>query len=329
MRKIKMGVLGVSGHLLGRMILPMTQSEDIEVVALASRNLEKKAEAAAKEWSIEKAFGSYEALLEDSDIEAVYIPLPNHLHVEWIKKSVDAGKHVICEKPITLTEDEVVALQAYIKDKPVKVMEAFMYRFHPKWQKVKEIMKVKEIGQVKAIHTIFTYSNTDPNNIRNIKAFGGGGLMDIGCYAISSSRWILGREPDRVMGLNTYSDVFGTDVLSSGILDFGEVRTMFTVSTALFPAQEVKVYGTSGTLSVKLPFNDPHDIPAEVTITTGLGEKTLTFEPTNQYGSMFTAFAKAIREDLDVPVSLNDSYFNMRIINRLLESGDTGEWLSI
>lgn len=325
MGKLKLGVLGVSGHLQTRMLLPMTQSEDLKVIALASRDLEKS-QRVAEQWGIKKAYGSYEALLEDPDIEAVYIPLPNHMHLEWIKKSLKAGKHVLCEKPLTLTSEETKEITAYAQKTGLKLMEAFMYRFHPKWMSVKELMKVNGIGEVQSIQTVFTYANNDLKNIRNIKEYGGGALMDIGCYAISSARFILGKEPERVMGLVHYSDVTQTDVLSSGMLDFGKARALFTVSTGLYPAQEVRVYGTGGMLEVIIPFNDPYDIKGKVKVTTGLGERVIEFEPTNQYGCMMSAFAKAVKEDLEVPVSLHDSYMNMQIINQLVKSGESGQW---
>lgn len=328
MSKLKIGVLGVSGHFLSRMMLPLSQSETVEVVALASRNIDK-AKSAAVEWSIEKTFGSYEALLLDPEIEAVYIPLPNHMHLEWVKKTIDAGKHVICEKPLTLDAEETKKLMAYAEGKSVKVMEAFMYRFHPKWQMVRKLMKENAIGMVKTIHTVFSYTNVDPTNIRNIKAYGGGALMDIGCYAISSARWILDQEPIKVMALNEYSESFETDVLSSAILDFGDARALFTVSTNIFSAQEVKVYGTNGILEVVIPFNDPHEQSAQIKVTDEQGTRVIEFEPTNQYGELFDAFAKAIRLDEDVPVSLEDSYMNMRIIDQLIVSGKDAAWKKI
>lgn len=328
MNKLKLGVIGISEHFKTRILLPLSQSESIELVAVASRNV-AKSETVAKQWGIPKAYGSYEELLADSEIEAVYIPLPNHMHLEWVKKCVLAGKHVVCEKPLTLTAEETKEMMVFLEGRKEKVMEAFMYRFHPKWQMVRELMDVSGIGQVKSIHTIFSYSNSDPKNIRNIKDYGGGALMDIGCYAISSARWILGREPERVMGLNSFSEVFGTDVLSSGILDFGQVRSLFTVSTDLYPAQEVKVYGSGGTLEVVIPFNDNYDVPGQVKVTTGIGTRIVEFEPTNQYGAMMDAFAEAIRFDLPVPVPLEDSYYNMRIIDQLLVSGETGQWETV
>lgn len=328
MGKLKLGVLGVSGHLQTRMLLPMTQSDDIKVVALASRQLEKS-ERVAAQWGIKKAYGSYEELLQDPEVEAVYIPLPNHMHVEWIKKSIDAGKHVLCEKPFTMTANETMELIQYMKGSKLKLMEAFMYRFHPKWKMIKELMKVSGIGEIQSIHTIFSYSNNDVTNIRNIKEYGGGALMDIGCYAISSARFIMGQEPKKVMGLVHYSDSTQTDILSSGVLDFGKARALFTVGTSMYPAQEVKIYGTGGTLEVFIPFNDLYDIKGKIKVITGLGERMIEFEPENQYGCLLSAFAKSIREDKEVPISLEDSFMNMQIIEQLFKSGESGQWEEI
>jgi len=325
MKKIKIGVIGVSGHLQSRILLPMTKSDKVEVVALASRDIEK-AKGVAKTWGIQKAYGDYNELLEDPDIDAVYIPLPNHLHLEWIKKAVKANKHVLCEKPLTLNSIETKEVMDLAKNNNVKIMEAFMYRFHPKWKMVNELMKVNGIGEVQSIHTVFTYSNNDPKNIRNIKDYGGGALMDIGCYAISSARYILGNEPSRVLGLSSYSESTETDVLSSGIMDFGKSRALFTVSTSLFPAQEVKVYGTGGTLEVIIPFNDNYDMKGQVKIVTGLGERIVEFEPVNQYGEMLNAFADSINGDTPVPVSLKDSYMNMQIMDQLIKSSENNLW---
>lgn len=328
MEALRIGVIGISGHLMKRIMLPMAQSDLVELRAVASRNI-NKAQAAAEKWDVPKAYDSYEALLADEDIEAVYIPLPNHLHLEWVKKCADAGKHILCEKPLTMNAEETKEIMEYVADKGVLIMETFMYRFHPKWQMVREMMMVGDVGTVKSIHTIFTYANSDPTNIRNIKDFGGGALMDIGCYAISSARWILDKEPTRVMGLNTYSEAFGTDILSSGMMDFGDARALFTVSTDLYPAQEVTVYGTGGILKVKIPFNDQYDIGATIEVTDALGTRTVTFDPTNQYGEMFDAFAEAVRFG-EVPlISLEDSWFNMRIIDQLIKSSETGNWEEI
>lgn len=325
---LRIGVLGVSGHLLTRMMLPFSKSVTVTVTALASRH-EEKAKKAALEWGVEKYYGSYEALLRDEEIDAVYIPLPNHMHLEWVKKAIDANKHVLCEKPLTLTAKDTLEIIEYAKEKEVVVMEAFMYRFHPKWQAIRELIKVKGIGDVHAIHTIFTYHNTDPQNIRNIKAFGGGALMDIGCYAISSARYILDQEPIEVLGLNSESEAFGTDVLSSGIMKFKKARALFTVATGTFPTQKVEIYGSSGYIEVTVPFNDYYDVPAQIKVVTGLGERVIEFEPTNQYGCLFDAFAQSVSSKTKPPVTLEDSYMNMQIIEKLLSSGDSHQWETI
>jgi len=328
LRKLKLGVLSVSGHFIKSILLPLKQSEKIEVYGIASRS-QKKAEEVSNKWGIKKYYGSYEALLEDKEIEAVYIPLPNHLHLEWIKRCADAGKHVICEKPITLNAEETQELITYIDGKNIKVMEAFMYRYHPKWQRAKEIVIYGGIGTVTAIHTIFAYNNQDPNNIRNIKAYGGGALMDIGCYAISSSRFIMNEEPIKVMSLMDKHPEFGTDVISSAILDYNKTRCIFTVSTSSYPQQEVKIFGTSGTLTVTMPFNDHSDVSGELLVKNALGTRCVTFEPVNQYRLQFETFAEAIFNKTPVPISLQDSLMNMKVIDALKESDKTNSWINI
>lgn len=328
MKKLKIGALGVSRHLLTRVMLPLSQSNQVELVGLASRNIEK-ANKVAKTWNIKKTYGEYQQLIEDPEIEAVYIPLPNHMHLEWMKKAIDAKKHVICEKPLTLDAKETDDIIAYAQGKGVKVMEAFMYRFHPKWKQVVELMKVSGIGEVQTIHTIFSYNNQDENNIRNIKEYGGGALMDIGCYAINSARYILGKDPESVISKMTYSPSFQTDILTSGMLDFKTARALFSVGTAMYPAQEVKIYGTGGTVEVVIPFNDLYDINGKIIVTNDLGRRVIEFEPTNQYGEMFDAFADAIAKDEAVPLSLEDSRMNMHIIDQLVKSSKTQQWESI
>lgn len=328
MGKLKLGVLGVSGHFINRILLPLLQSDQVEIYGIASRAGDK-AKVFADKWDIPNAYDSYDALLADPAIEAVYIPLPNHMHLEWIKKSADAGKHIICEKPLTLNAEETVEIMAYIKDKKIKLMEAFMYRFHPKWQKAKELVTSNEIGKVQAIHTIFSYNNTDPNNIRNIKAYGGGALMDIGCYAISCARYLLNKEPQKVVSLAQEHDDFQTDVLTSALLDFGGVRSMFTVSTTSFPAQEVKLYGTAGVMTITIPFNDISEVPGEIIVQNGTGTRSIFVDPVNQYQLQFDGFAQAIREDSDVLVPLNDSYWNMKIIDAINQSATSGQWVEL
>ncbi|NDL67390.1 Gfo/Idh/MocA family protein [Anaerotalea alkaliphila] len=325
MKPLRLGILGVSKHFITRIVLPLTQTPQVELYGIASRDL-LNASNAAKTWGIQKAFGSYEEMLQDKELEAVYIPLPNHMHLEWAKKAMDAGKHVICEKPLAMDAAQVADLLAYSKETPVKVMEAFMYRFHPKWERAREIIRFGEIGDVTAIHTIFTYNNRDKANIRNIQEYGGGALYDIGCYAVSSARFLLGQEPVRVLSLMEADMDFQVDTLTSGIMEFPDARCLFTVGTATHPQQEVKVYGTGGSLTVTVPFNDHYDSSGELLVQNGLGTRSVRFHPVNQYRLEFEAFAKAIREDQPVPIPLEDSLQNMKVMDALFASGTSAKW---
>jgi predicted dehydrogenase len=328
MGKMKFGVLGVSGHFLKRIVLPVMKSETTEIFGLASRNIERARETAEK-YNIQKYYGSYGDLLADNEIDAVFIPLPNHMHKEWIYKCLDAGKHVLCEKPLTLNSEETKEVIEYAAGKNLKVMEAFMVRFHPKWRKAKALIDNGYIGKVTHIHTVFSYNNQDPANIRNIKETGGGALLDIGCYAINTSRFILDKAPKRVVSLIMEHPEFGTDMLTSAILDFGDIRTLFTVSTAVFPQQEVKVFGTEGTVTVTIPFNDISEIPGRILFENGETSKAIEVDPVNQYRLMFEEFAKSVRNDSEVFVPLSDSLENMKTIDAVFKSAYTGGWVEV
>lgn len=328
MKSLKIGVLGVSSHFFKRCYLALKNSKEINVYAIASRNGDKSREA-AKKWGIPVHYDSYESLLADETIEAVYIPLPNHMHKEWIKKCVDAGKHIICEKPITLDANEANDVMAYAKEHNIKLMEAFMYRFHPKWLRTKEIITAGGIGKVSSIHTIFSYNNSDPNNIRNIKKYGGGAVYDIGCYAISTARYILGKEPLKVIALAENDPDFDTDMLTSAILDFDGPRCLFTVSTQSYDQQEVNIYGTSGKITVTVPFNDFSDVKSSIIVETSLGKRTVEFDPADQYLLEFKAFARSIKKDLDVPLDSKDSIHNMKVIDAVFESIKSGTWVNL
>lgn len=326
--KMKIGILGVSGHFFLRCCLPLQQSDEIEVYAIASRS-EEKAKKASQEWGIPVFYDSYDQLLEDKNIEAVYIPLPNHMHAEWIKKCADAGKHIICEKPLALDAEEASQVAEYVKQRNVKLMEAFMYKFHPKWNRAKEIVKIGEIGRVTAIHTIFTYNNKDSKNIRNIKAYGGGALYDIGCYAISTARYLLDEEPKKVIALAEEDQEFSTDILTSGILDFGTARCLFTVGTQISNQQEVTIYGTGGKITVTIPFNDFPDVKGRIIVETGVGRRDIEFDPVDQYRLEFEAFASAIKNGRVVPITPEESINNMRVMDAVRKSYETGKWIEV
>lgn len=328
MQPLNIGILGVSNHFFKRCFTPLKHSKMIHVYAIASRN-EVRAKQASAKWNIPKYYDSYEALIADKNLDAVYIPLPNHMHLAYIKKCADAGKHVICEKPIALNADEAMEASYYASEHGIKLMEAFMYRFHPKWQHAKKLVMQGEIGQVTSIHTIFSYHNTNPDNIRNVKAYGGGALYDIGCYAISTARFIMDKEPIRVMGQAHINPTFHVDDLTSGIMDFGGPRCLFTVGTQTFPDQEVTIHGTAGIITVTIPFNDIPEIQGKILVKTSAGKRVITFDPIDQYQLEFEAFAKAVREDLPVPLSPTDSIGNMKVIDALFQSAKTGQWVTL
>jgi predicted dehydrogenase len=325
MKKMKFGVLGVSGHFLKRIVIPLMDSETTEIYGIASRDI-RKAKGTALKYGIPKYYGTYDNLLADNEIDAVFIPLPNHMHKEWIFKSLDAGKHVLCEKPLTLNAEETMEVIDYAATKNLKVMEAFMVRFHPKWRKAKALIDNGYIGQVTHIHTVFSYNNQDPSNIRNIKDIGGGGLLDIGCYAINTSRFILGRPPKKVISHITEHPDFGTDMTTSAILDFGDARTLFTVSTAVFPQQEVKVFGTEGMLTVTIPFNDISEIPGKLLFENNQISQDIEVDPVNQYRLMFEEFAISAQNNTGVFIPLSDSLENMKTIDAIFKSAKSGNW---
>ena len=325
MKKIRWGILSTANIGIAKVIPAMQQCELGEVTAIASRNLDR-AQEAAQQLGITKAYGSYEALLADPEIDAIYNPLPNHLHIPWTKESVEAGKHVLCEKPIGLNSEEAEGLFEFSKDHNVKIMEAFMYRFHPQWQKAKELVDDGSIGDLKTIHSFFSYMNTDPGNIRNMADIGGGGLMDIGCYNISLSRFIFNEEPEKVIGTLEYDPEFKTDRIATGILTFAKGTASFTCSTQLVPYQRVNIYGSTGRIEIEIPFNAPSDKPCKLWLQQDKNIEEIIFDVVDQYTLQADAFAKAILEETPVPTPLEDAIANMKVIERMVESHEKGSW---
>jgi predicted dehydrogenase len=325
MEAVRWGVLGVANIFMKKVLPPLLHSEMVRVEAIASRS-EEKARRAAEAFGIPRAYGSYEQLLADKRIEAVYIPLPNHLHAEWIRKACDAGKQILCEKPLALNADEAADCAGYAEKAGVRLMEAFMYRFHPQWRKVRELVRIGEIGEVLAVHTSFAYNNRDPQNIRNILEMGGGGLMDIGCYAVSVARFVFGREPQRVFGLFQRDGKLKTDILTSGLLDFAPGRSVFTVGTQSFPNQSVGIYGSSGSLHVGIPFNMYPDVPPRLAVITSVGERRPPLPAADQYGLEVEEFSKAMRADGPVPTPVEDAVANQRVLDALLRCESSGRW---
>jgi predicted dehydrogenase len=325
MKPVVWGVLSVSSHYRLRVHTYVVKSPLVQMRAVASRARDK-AQAFAAEFGFPKAYGSYEELLADKEVEAVYIPLPNHMHAEWVKKCADAGKHVLCEKPFALNAPEAEEAIRYAEKKGVRVMEAFMYRLHPQWQRAREIVKAGELGTVHAVHTLFSYMLTDPANIRNILSAGGGAIPDIGCYAVSTARFMMGREPTRVVSLVKRDPKFKTDILTSGILDFDGAQSVFTVGTQSFGWQKVDVIGSGGELRVHLPYNAYPDSPMKLTVTTGVGERNIFTQAADQYQQMFEGFSRAVRGEGEVPTPPQDAINNMKVLDALFRSEKSGAW---
>lgn len=319
MKKISWGILSTAKIGRKKVIPAMQKGIYTSIDAIASRSIDSASQTAQK-LGIPKAYGSYEDLLADKHIEAIYIPLPNHLHVEWTIKCLQAGKHVLCEKPIAVNATDAARLLEETKKFPdLKVMEAFMYRLHPQWQKAKQLVEQEAIGKLVSIQSTFAYSNTDPSNVRNQADIGGGGLLDIGCYCISLSRWIVGKEPERVMGSVKYDPVFKTDRLAAGILDFGEVAASFICSTQMSPYQRVQIFGDNGHIEIEIPFNAPPDQACKLWLYGPEGSKEISFEAVDQYTLQGDQFSQAILNDTPVPTSLEDAVANMKVIDALLK----------
>jgi predicted dehydrogenase len=331
MDSVRWGILSVSGHYALRVHGPLTRLGEASAAAIASRDAGKAAAAAAR-LGIPRSYGSYGELVADPGIDAVYIPLPNNLHAEWAIAALDAGKHVLCEKPMAMDPTQARAMASRARERGLLLMEAFMYKFHPQWVRAAEIVASGEIGRLRATHAWFSYSNADPANIRNRTETGGGALYDIGCYAVSTARFLAAAagigEPGRALALVERDGASGTDVLSTGILDFGPggPRSSFHVSTRAFPSQRVEVLGDKGALSIRIPFNMYADVPAELEVTTGVGSRTVRLGPADQYGLMLSAFSRAILDGKSAPVPPEDGVAGMAALDALFRSGKSGAW---
>lgn len=325
-KKIRFGVLGVAKIATAKVIPAMQLGTFCEVAGIASRTL-KKAKDAAKELGIPKAYGSYEEMLADPDIDAVYNPLPNHMHVEWTAKAALAGKHVLCEKPMGMSAEEVRTLIEVREKTGVQMAEAFMVRVHPQWLRAIEIARSGEIGQLRLVTGAFSYNNRKPENIRNKPEFGGGALMDIGCYPINTSRWVFGAEPTRVASTIERDPEFGTDRLTSAMMEFpGGAQASFTVGTQLVPYQKMHLMGTTGRVEIEIPFNAPPDAETKIQICAGDESRVEKFPACDQYTLQGDAFAKAILGEGVVAVPIENSIANMAVIDAILRAATTGEW---
>ena len=329
MKQVVWGVLSTAKIGQDRVLPGMRKSDLLEIRAIASRD-EARARTVADALGIATAYGSYEALLADPEIEAIYNPLPNHLHVPLTLQAVAAGKHVLCEKPVALTADEATALRATVGK--ALVAEAFMVRFHPQWLRARELVRGGRIGALRAVQMFFGYHNLDPANVRNKADIGGGGLYDIGCYAIVAGRFFFEAEPARGIALVDRDPGFGTDRLTSALVDFGEGRRLdFTVSTQVAPHQRLQLCGSKGRIEIPIPVNAPQGAATRIAIDDcssleGTGIVTETLAPSDQYQLQGEAFSRAVRGEIELPYGVEDAIANMRAIDALFRSERSGRW---
>ena len=328
--RLRWGILS-SASIGTRKVIPgMEQGELCSVDAIASRDL-ARARQAAESLGIPRPYGSYEELLADPEIDAIYNPLPNQLHVPWTVKACEAGKHVLCEKPIALNADEARTLLDVRRRTGKQIAEAFMIRTHLQWLRVHELIAEGRIGTLRSIVGFFSYHNVDPANIRNHTKSGGGALLDIGCYCIHMSRWMFGRPPQRVIGLVDRDPAMHIDRLTSAMLDFGDGQSIFTCSTQLVPHQTAQFFGTRGRIAIEIPFNAPAGKTTRIFIDDGSdisGSRivTETLPACDQYTLQGDAFARAVLEGVPVPVSLEDAIENMAVIDAIFRSAETQHW---
>ena len=307
-----------------RVIPAMQRGHLTEVTAIASRDAAKACEAAER-LGIPKAYGSYEELLADPEVDAVYIPLPNHLHVPWSIRAAQAGKHVLCEKPVGMNAAEVPALIEARDRAGVLIGEAFMVRTHPQWVRALELARSGRIGKLRAACGSFGYMRLEADNVRNILAYGGGGLMDVGCYPIKTSRLLFGEEPVRVAGALVRDPNFGTDILTSAILEFPSGHSVFTCSTQIVGNQSMQFLGTAGRIEIEIPYNP---VGGEIS-RLRVDDQVEEFPPCDQYTLQGDAFARAILEGSAPPVPLEDSLRNMKVIDAVFRAAESGKWEAV
>jgi predicted dehydrogenase len=328
MGELRWGILSTADIGRRKVVPAIQRARRNRVVAVASRDHERATEYAAA-LGITRSVGSYEELLADPGVDAVYIPLPNHMHLEWTRRAAAAGKHVLCEKPLAMSSADASQMVEACERAGVRLMEAFMYRLHPTWVAIRELVAAGRIGKLMAVQSWFGYFNDDQKNIRNIRAAGGGALYDVGCYCVNLSRVLFGREPARVRGAIVRDPLGGTDVLTSGILEFGDGIASFTCSTRAENDQRVDIYGTRGRISVPIAFNIPPDRPTEILLIAG-GKppvapniERLTFPTTDQYTLQAEVFAAAVLDGVEPPFPVSDAVANLRVIEQIFASADS------
>jgi predicted dehydrogenase len=328
--KVRWGVLGVAKIATDKVIPAMQRGRFCEIVAIASRDT-ARARRAASRLGIATAHGSYEALIADPGVDAIYNPLPNHLHVPWTIRALEAGKHVLCEKPIGLSVEDARGLIDVRDRTRRKVQEAFMVRTHPQWIRAQALVREGRIGELRSMSGHFSYFNRDTGNIRNVPEYGGGAMLDIGCYLIHTSRMIFDTEPRRVVALIDRDPEMKVDRLSSLIMDFERGQSIGTCSTQVVAYQRVHVIGTTGRIEIEIPFNAPPDRPCRIFVDdgrtlSGEGRETIEIPTVDQYTVQGDLFSRAILDDGPVAYPLEDTVANMKVIEAVFRSEVTGTW---
>ena len=332
--RVRWGILGAANIAVKKVAPAMQRGTRCQIVAIASREL-GKAQRAAQELGVERAYGSYEELLADPDIEAIYNPLPNHLHVPWTIRAAEAGKHVLCEKPIALSADEARQLLEVRERTGVLIGEAFMVRNHPQWLAVRDLVQRGSIGDLRVIAGHFSYFKRDPNDVRSVLEWGGGGLMDVGCYPITMARWLFGEEPEAAIGIVDRDPELRVDRIVSGLLRFPSGgQATFTSAMQLVHYQRMQLHGTSGRIEVQIPFNAPNDRACRIFVDNGreLGDRSadaIDFPIVDQYTLQGDNFSAAVRGEGEVPVSIEDAIGNMAVIDALFRSETSGKWETV
>jgi len=332
--RVRWGILGAANIAVKKVAPAMQRGTRCRIVAIASREL-GKAQRAARELGVERAYGSYEELLADPDIEAIYNPLPNHLHVPWTIRAAEAGKHVLCEKPIALSADEARQLLEVRERTGVLIGEAFMVRNHPQWLAVRDLVQRGSIGDLRVVAGHFSYFKRDPNDVRSVLEWGGGGLMDVGCYPITMARWLFGEEPEAAIGIVDRDPELRVDRIVSGLLRFPSGgQATFTSAMQLVHYQRMQLHGTSGRIEVQIPFNAPNDRACRIFVDNGreLGDRSadaIDFPIVDQYTLQGDNFSAAVRGEGEVPVSIEDAIGNMAVIDALFRSETSGKWETV
>ncbi len=334
-RKVRWGILSTANIGRAKVTPAILKSPVSEVVAVASRD-----QAAAERYIAElglsgraTAHGSYEALFADPNVDAIYNPLPNHLHVPMTLAAARAGKHVLCEKPIALTAAEAAELRQIPEG--IVFCEAFMVRFHPQWRRAREIVRSGELGEIRAMRGVFCYHNVDPGNVRNQAEIGGGGLYDIGCYPVTASRYLFEAEPQRVVALVDRDPGFGTDRLATVIADFGGGRQMsFVCSTQAVPHQSLEIIGSKGRVEIIIPFNAPTDMPTAILVDAGAAHggvlaRREILPACDQYTEQANTFARAVLGEAPLEWGVEDAIAGMRVLDAIFESERSGGWAMV